>query len=51
MWQRPRVVNHVVMCLQAHAEGSWVFCEQSTKWIFMFFAMMSELPELQRPQS
>jgi hypothetical protein len=38
--------NHLVMRFQANRQRGGLFREQRTEWIFLFFAVMSQLPIL-----
>ena len=44
------MIDHILVRLQTIAERGGVFGEQSAEWIFVFFAVMRELPEFQRPK-
>jgi hypothetical protein len=40
------MLNHLLMCFQANAQRSGMFREQSTKRVFVFLPVMSQLPIL-----
>ena len=44
------VIDHILVRLQTNAESGGVFGEESAEWIFVFFAVMRELPKFQRPK-
>ena len=45
----PSVVDHVLMRSQTNRQCGWTFSKQRAERVFVFFAVMRQLPKFQRP--